>query len=61
MTPIMKTIKPWRKKIKKILKDEKTSHVYESVDLILWKWLNYQKGQGMREKDGGGEPNQGTL
>jgi hypothetical protein len=34
----MKTIK-----IKKTPEDGKTSHVYGLAELILWKWLYYQK------------------
>jgi hypothetical protein len=39
----MKTIKHGRKKLKKTLKDGKTSHTHESTKLTLGKWPYYQK------------------
>jgi hypothetical protein len=37
----MKTINPWRKKLKNILEDRKTSEVHRLSEIIMWKWLYY--------------------
>jgi hypothetical protein len=33
--------KPWKEKLKKTLEDGKTSYIYGSAELILWKWIYY--------------------
>jgi hypothetical protein len=39
----MKTVKSWRKTLKKTLEDGVASHVHESAELnVIWKWPSYQ-------------------
>lgn len=35
--------KALKTELKKIPEDRNTSHAHELVELILWKWLSYQK------------------
>lgn len=38
----MKTLRHWRRKLKKLPEDGKTSLAHGSIDSILWKWPCYQ-------------------
>lgn len=40
---IMKTLKYWRKKLRRTLEDGKTFHVHGLEESLLWNWLSCQK------------------